>query len=391
MSIISALVKKEFLQIIRDPSSILIAFVLPLMLLLLYMYGVNLDTVRVAIGIKNDDPAPEVQTLVKSFNQSKYVNAFSYEDKDLMYRDIIRSKLRGAIIIPNDFSRKLSQDKTAEILVITDGSEANMANYVQMYPLSIVNQWLQTGKYKFASRPPAVEIDTRFWYNQDINSHYFILPGSLAITMTLIGLLLTALVVAREWERGTMEALLSTSVKKIHIILGKYIPYFILGMLSMAFSVFMCIVVFKIPFHGNLIILFTFSALFLFASLGIGLLISTKFKSQFLASQMAIAVGFLPALMLSGLIYPINSMPVFFQYITKFLPPRYFVSFIQSEFLAGTVKEIVIYNSAYMLILGTILFIAVYENTPTRLETKRKSFLKFLRKNKVENSGGRNV
>lgn len=134
----------------------------------------------------------------------------------------------------------------------------------------------------------------------------------------------------------------------------------------------MCIVVFKIPFHGNLILLFMFSALFLFANLGIGLLISTKLKDQFLSSQVAITIGFLPALMLSGLIYPINSMPVFFQILTKFLPPRYFVSFIQSEFMAGTVKEIVIINSLYMLILGSILFVAVYKNTQTMLEVKKK-------------------
>ena len=372
MSILTALIKKEFFQIVRDPSSILIAFVLPLMLLLIYMYGVNMDTVRVAIGIKNDDPAVEIQTLVKSFNQSKFVKSYSYDDKDLMYRDIARSKLRGAVIIPNDFSRNLSQRKTADMLVITDGSEANMANYVQMYPQAIVSQWLQTSKYKYNAQMPLINVDSRYWYNQDINSHYFILPGSLAITMTLIGILLTALVIAREWERGTMEALLSTSVKKIHIVLSKYIPYFTLGMFSMVFSVFMCIVVFKIPFHGNLILLFMFSALFLFANLGIGLLISTKLKDQFLSSQVAITIGFLPALMLSGLIYPINSMPVFFQILTKFLPPRYFVSFIQSEFMAGTVKEIVIINSLYMLILGSILFVAVYKNTQTMLEVKKK-------------------
>lgn len=372
MSILGALIKKEFFQIVRDPSSILIAIVLPLMLLILYMYGVNMDTVKVSMGIKNDDGDPEISTLVKSFNQSKYVNAFVYENKNLMYNDIARSKLRGAVIIPNDFSKRLSRKQSADMLVITDGSETNLANYAQVYPVAIVNQWLASSKYKYENKQPLITPDTRFWYNQDINSHYFILPGSLAITMTLIGLLLTALVIAREWERGTMEALLSTKVTKMDIILGKYIPYFILGMLSMAFSVFMCIVVFRIPFRGNLFVLFGFSALFLFACLGIGLFISTKFRDQFLASQAAIAIGFLPALLLSGLIYPITSMPLIFQWLTKFLPPRYFVSFIQSEFMAGTIPEIVIINSLYMAVLGTILFYAVYQNTPIRLETVRR-------------------
>ena len=372
MSILPALIKKEFFQIVRDPSSILIAIVLPLMLLLLYMYGINMDTVKVSMGIKNDDGDPEISTLVKSFNQSKYVDAYVYENKELMYKDLARSKLRGAVIIPNDFSKKLSRRQTADMLIITDGSEANLANYAQVYPVAIVNQWLSTSKYKYESKQPLITTDTRYWYNQDINSHYFILPGSLAITMTLIGLLLTALVIAREWERGTMEALLSTKVTKMDIILGKYIPYFTLGMLSMTFSVFMCIVVFRIPFRGNLLVLFGFSALFLFACLGIGMFISTKLRDQFLASQAAIAIGFLPALLLSGLIYPITSMPVIFQWLTRFLPPRYFVSFIQSEFMAGTVWEIVIVNSLYMLILGLLLFYAVYQNTSLRLENVRR-------------------
>ncbi len=371
MTILSALIKKEFFQIVRDPSSILIAFVLPLMLLLLYMYGVNMDTVKVAIGIKNDDANPEITTLIKSFNQSKYIDAHVYENKDQMYNDVVKSKLRGAIIIPNDFSRKLSRGETADILAITDGSEANTANYVQMYPLAVIGQWLPLSKFRYAAKQPLLSPETRFWYNQDINSHYFILPGSLAITMTLIGMLLTALVIAREWERGTMEALLSTQVRKIDIILSKYIPYFLLGMISMAFNVFMCIAVFKIPFRGNLFILFFVSALFLFTCLGIGLMVSTRFKNQFLASQAAIAIGFLPALMLSGLIYPINSMPLIFQWLTKILPPRYFVSFIQSEFMAGTIPEIVIINSSYLLILGLILFAAIYKNTPIRLEEIR--------------------
>ena len=207
----------------------------------------------------------------------------------------------------------------------------------------------------------------RTWYNQDLNSHYFILPGSLAITMTLIGILLTALVVAREWERGTMEAILSTRVRKIDIVLGKYIPYLILGMCSMAFNVFLCTAVFKVPFRGNYFVLFGVCSLFLFTSSGIGLLISSKLKNQFLASQVSLGIGFLPALLLSGLMFPINSMPLIFQHLTRILPPRYFITFIESEFMAGTVWEIVIVNSIFLTILGLVLFAAVYANTDMRL------------------------
>ncbi len=368
MRILFALIKKEFYQIIRDPSSIIIAFVLPFVLLVIYMYGINLDTVKVKLGIKNDDVNSEVLTMVKSFGNSKYVSSYVYFDKDKMYDDIVRSKLNGAILISNDFSQKLSKGETPEVLVITDGSVVNTANYVQNYSVQIINQWLLTSRYSSKMIHPKVSANVRVWYNPDINSKYFILPGSMAITMTLIGLLLTALVVAREWERGTMEAILSTQAKKMDIVLGKYIPYFILGMLSMAFNTFICISVFKVPFRGNLIILFAVSALFLFTMLGIGLLISTSLKNQFLASQAAIAIGFLPALLLSGLMFPINSMPVFFQYLTMILPPRYFVAFIESEFMAGTVWEIVIINSVFLTILGLILFFATYKKTEMRLD-----------------------
>lgn len=368
MKILLALIKKEIKQILRDPSSIIIAFVLPFISIMIYMYGINLDSVKVTMGIKNDDPTPEVATLVKSFGHSKYVNSIYFDNIKDIEAAITRSKIKGAVIIPNDFSTKLARGQNADLLVITDGSEVNTANYVQSYATDIANNWLISSKYASSVNQPAINAEIRTWYNPDLNSHYFIVPGSIAITMTLIGILLTSLVVAREWERGTMEAMLSTSVKTIHIVLGKYIPYFILGMLSLAFNIFLCVVIFQIPFRGNYLVLLLVSGLFLFTSLGIGLNVSSVLKNQFLASMVAMSVGFMPALMLSGLMFPINSMPVFFQHLTRILPPRYYVSFIESEFMAGTVPEIVIANAIYLTILGLILFAAVYKNTSTRLE-----------------------
>ncbi len=368
MKILAALIKKEFYQIFRDPSSIIIAFILPLISILIYMYGINMDTATVKIGIKNDDANPEVQTLVKSFGHSKYINSVIYDNEKDLANGIIRSKIKGGIIIPNDFSSKISKGQNAEVLVATDGTEVNTANYVQSYSMSILNQWLSTSKYAPLVKQPVITSEMRVWYNEDLNSHYFILPGSIAITMTLIGILLTALVVAREWERGTMEALLSTRVRKIDIVLGKYIPYFTLGMMSVAFNVFMCTGVFQVPFRGNYFVLFAVSGLFLFTLLGIGLLISSKFKNQFLASQVSLGIGFLPALLLSGLMFPINSMPKIFQILTMILPPRYFMTFIESEFMAGTVWEVVWINSVYLVILGIFLFVIVYNNTDMNLK-----------------------
>src|SRR5574344_755914 len=370
IKIIFALVKKETLQILRDPSTTVIAFILPLMMLLLFMYGLNLDTPKVSLGLKADDDTPSILTLISAFNTSKYVRAKIYENKDEMYSDIDSAKLNGAVIIPNDFSSNLEKNEIASVLTITDGSYVNTANYVQNYTGSILNNWLYSGKYKTKLKPTVISPSPRMWYNQDINSHYFILPGSFSITINLVGLLLTALVVAREWERGTMECLLGTKISTIDIVLGKYIPYFLLGILSFAFNIFLCICIFKIPFKGNFIILGIVSSLFLLTAIGFGLLISTVFKNQFLASQMALGIGFLPALMLSGLMFPINSMPIFFQYLTMILPPRYYVSFVESEFLAGTIPYIVWINAIFLSILVLVLFMAVYLKTPDRLECK---------------------
>ena len=368
MKILLALIKKEIKQILRDPSSIVIAFILPIISITIYMYGINLDSVKITLGVKNDDNSPEVATLVKSFGHSKYVNSINFDNMEDIKTAVLSSKIKGAVVIPNDFSTKLSRGQKADLLVITDGSEVNSANYVQSYALAISNQWLATSKYRGKTQRPLINTEIRTWYNPDLNSHHFIVPGSIAITMTLIGILLTSLVIAREWERGTMEALLSTKVRAIHIVLGKYIPYFILGMLSTAFNMFLCVCIFQVPFRGSYFMFFLISGIFLFTSLGIGLMISTALKNQFMASMVSISLGFMPALMLSGLMFPINSMPVFFQYLTMIVPPRYYISFIESEFMAGGVNEIRLANAFYLTLLGLILFVGVYKKTQMRLE-----------------------
>lgn len=366
---LNSLIVKEFYQIVRDPSSIIIAFVLPLLILFLYRYGINLDTIKVKIGLKLDDNSQQTRTLVDSFRDNKFISLVVYDNPKKMYDDLTGSHLRGIVVIPNDFSTKINRKEIATAQIITDGSEVNMANYVQNYSIAILNQWLNLSNM-YAQKPPQslINVESRYWYNQEIDSHYFILPGSLSVTMTLIGMLLTALVIAREWERGTMEALLTTKISKLELILGKYIPYFILGMFSMALNVFMIIFVFQVPFRGNLLVLAMFSALFLFAAMGQGLLISTVLKNQFTASQAALFAGFLPAMMLSGLVFPINSMPVPMQWLSMIIPSRYFVACMQSEFMAGTVPEIVIPNSIFLAIFGSILFLIIYSKTSMKLE-----------------------
>lgn len=368
MKVLWAFIKKEFYQIIRDPSSFMIAFVLPLLTLFIYMYGVNLDTVKVKLGFKMDDSAEQVRNLASSFDKNNFITLKVYDDKNKMYDDISNSKIHGFVTVPNDFSKKLDKNMVANLQLVADGSETNLANYVQSYSVGIANLWLNSSKYADKIKQPLISVQPRYWYNQSIDSHYFIVPGSLSITMTLIGMLLTALVVAREWERGTMEAILTTKIKKWQFIIGKYIPYFGLGMLSMLFNVFLIVYVFNIPFRGNYLVLMMFSALFLICAMGQGLLVSTILKNQFTASQAALVLGFLPGLMLSGLTFPISSMPLPLQYLSMAFPARYFVECIQSEFMAGTVWEVLIPNCMFMITLGLLLFLLVYKKTKLRLD-----------------------
>lgn len=369
MRILKALIVKEFYQIIRDPSSILIAFILPAILLPIYMYGINLDTTRLTVGIKNEDMSVESQSLADSVGNNRFINAVAYDSRRQMYKDINRSKLRGLMIIPENFSQNLSKSTSAPLQIITDGSETNTANYVENYITAIAAHWL-TGlsKYRFSNPEPLVVPQNRVWYNQELNSHYFILPGTLSITLTLIGMLLTALVVSREWERGTMETLITTRARKIDIVLSKYIAYFILGFASVIFNVMVCVHIFDIPFRGSYAVLWLTSSLFLFAALGQGLFISSTLKNQFTASQAALVGGFMPSLILSGLVFPIQSMPKLVQYVTWLIPARYYLPCAQSEFLAGTIWNVILPNSIAMLCFSIVLMIAVYRKTDMRLE-----------------------
>ncbi len=364
--ILWSLIKKEFYQIIRDSSSIIIAFILPFALLFIYMYGINMDTTKVKLGIIQETDTPAVELLVGGFNKSKYVKVVTYRERKPAYLALRDSKLHGLVIIPQDFERKLRQGQVSSIQLITDGSESNTANYVYNYVYNIVSAWYLNWSGKSATALP-VSMEISYWYNQEINSHHSILPGSLAITMTLIGILLTGLVVAREWERGTMETLLSAGVSRLNLVLGKYIPYYVLGMLSLFANVLVCIVFFKIPFRGSFFNLFVFGSFFLLTCLGVGLFISTKLKSQLLAGQVAFNLGFLPSLLLCGLMFPIQSMPPLFQDLTRMIPASYLVLLLQNEFLVGTAKDLVIDNSCFLLLLSALLFILVYFCTPKRL------------------------
>jgi len=362
---LSAFIRKETLQVVRDPSSILIAFVLPIILLFLFGYGVSLDANTIRIGVVLEDTSGEALDLAHAFTATRYFDVTTGYDRHKLEEAMVASQLRGVVVIPQDFSEKFHRGVPVAVEVIADGSETNTASFVQNYANNVVRGWLASKKVGSSG---AISPDTRVWFNPELKSRYMLLPGALAIIMTLIGILLTALVVAREWERGTMEAMVATPISIGEIILGKITPYFILGLLSMALCVAACVFVFGVPFRGSLILLFLSTAAFLIASLSQGLFISTVSRNQFLAGLVAIIVGFLPAFMLSGFMFEISSMPMFLQVISSLLPPRYFVSILQSSFLSGTVWAIILPNIGFMLLIAGFFIVMTAKKTVKRLE-----------------------
>ena len=355
---LKALIIKEFYQIMRDPSSILIAFILPLILMFIYGYGVSLDLDHIRMGLVLEDTSPDAQSFAETIANSRYFDVRIARDRRLFNEDIIRGNIRAIIVIPSYFSSfRQRPDNTAPIQVLADGSEPNTAAFAQNYVLGAWLNWLQQQSIsEHLQGLPLVKPQPRFWYNEELESRNFLIPGSLAIIMTLIGTLLTALVVAREWERGTMEALMATPVGIREIILGKLIPYFTLGMLSLAMCVFIAVFYYQIPFRGSFLVLAAVSSIFLLSALGVGFLISTIAHNQFVAAQGAMVAAFLPGFILSGFIFEIASMPLPIQLVTYVVSARYFVSSLQTLFLVGNVWTLLIPNTLAMLAIAIFFF-----------------------------------
>jgi ABC-2 type transport system permease protein len=371
---IGALVRKESLQILRDPSSYLIAVVLPLLLLFIFDYGVSLDLRRIPVGLVVEQESPEADSLIASFRNSRFFTIRLARHRAEVESELVSGRLKGLVLLAADFAERLGRAETAPVQVIVDGSDPNTAGLVMNYIQGVWDNWLQqetVSASSLAVRPaasPFVVAAPRFWFNPEINSRNFLVPGAAAIIMTLIGTLLTALVVAREWERGTMEALMATPIGKLEFLLGKFIPYFALGLIAMGLAVAAAVFLFGVPFRGSVGALVLVSSVFLFAMLPLGLLISTVTGNQFLASQAALVAGYLPALLLSGFIFEIDSMPLPIRLLTRILPARYFVSSLQTLFLAGDVRSVLVPNTLVLLAIGMVLSVLLVRATAMRLE-----------------------
>jgi ABC-2 type transport system permease protein len=369
-----ALLRKEFLQIVRDPSTFLIAGVLPLLLLFIFGTGVSLDLRRVKVAVVIEQPTPEATSLLAAYRNSRYFEVREARHRSEAADDLVAGRLAGIIVVRSDFAERLGRGEMAPVQILVDGGDPNTAGLVQGYARGVWQNWLEQeakSKTSLVDRPaarPQLSVEPRYWYNPGLTSRESLLPGAVAIVLTIIGTLLTALVVAREWERGTMEAMLATPVGRLEMLVGKIVPYFTLGMLAMALSAGASVWVFGLPFRGSVLALVAVSAAYLGAMLTLGLLISTQTKNQFVACQAALIVGFLPAFELSGFIFEIDSMPWPIRLLTMVLPPRYYVSSLQTLFLTGDVPAVLVPNTLVLLAFATVLFALLYRATQTRLE-----------------------
>ena len=363
------LLRKEFLQILRDPSSIAIAFLLPVVLLLIFGYGVSLDAEHVPIVLVVEQPSADTASLTGGFQQSRYFAPVFMRNLHEAEAALMQRRVDAIVHLRSDFARQLRQPGGAPVQVIVNGVDANTARLILGYVQGVWQGWLQQQALARGQTLQApLQVDTRVWFNSELRSRNFLVPGLIAIIMTLIGALLTALVMAREWERGTMEALLVTPVTMAEVLLGKVLPYFVLGTGGMALSVAMGVWLFGVPLRGSLVLLFVASSLFLLAALGMGLLISTVTKNQFVAGQVAIITTFLPAFILSGFIFDIGSMPRIVQGITYLLAARYFVAILQTLFLAGNVWSVLVPNGLALVLLAAFFLGVSRRKLRKRLE-----------------------
>jgi len=354
---IRALIRKEALQVLRDPSSLVVAFVLPALLLFLFGFGISFDASRLRIGLVVEQPTPDTASFVMSLADSPYFDVRRASHSEPFVSQLSAGRIDGIIVLAGDFSERLARGDTAAIQVITDGSDPNTAGLATGYVRGAWQTW-QTQRSLGSNLANAgqISIDSRFWFNAELESRRFLVPGSISLIMMMIGSLLTALVVSREWERGTMEALLATPVTTFEFIIGKMVPNFVLGMCAMAVCVVASIFVFDIPLRGSILTLTAFTGVFLLVALGLGLLISTVARTQFLASQLAMLVAFLPGVYLSGFLFEVSSMPTVLRAVATIVPASYYVRGLNTILLAGDIPAVLIPAAGILALMSLILF-----------------------------------
>ena len=351
---VKALIFKELKQIRRDASSILVAFIMPLTLLVIFGYGLSFDIKHIRIDIVQQDSGKLSKDLVDLYSHSEYFTTNVVTSTQEAKGNMESGKTMGTIIIPENFSEKAQRGQKAEIQIISDGTDPNTATYIEAYAQGLFNKYLLSFKPELKSR--MINIINRLWFNPTTESIHFLMAGALTMILAIVGTFLTSLVVAKEWERCTMEALIATPISVNEIIVSKIVPYFGLCVVSLVFSLLYGQIAFNMPFEGSLLSMGLVSSAFILVSLIIGLIVSTLAKNQFVAGMMAVMVTFLPTMMLSGFVFEIKSMPIWLQLFSYVFPAKYFVSSIRTICLVGDVWEIVLRDTAVLSIMAVGLY-----------------------------------
>jgi len=363
---VKAIAIKEVLQILRDPRSLMIALLMPFMQMFLLGYGVTLDLKHIPVCTFDREASQNSQALLKRFHASRY---FTISRNVTTYPDLVdaidRADCKIAIVIPPDFSERLNDTGSTSVQAIIDATDDNSANIAYGYALAVVSGYSDDVQMLWAARQGHVlqqirsmVVQSRVWFNEDLESRNFVIPGLVAIILALVGAQLTSLTVSREWERGTMELLISTPVKPGEVMVGKLTPYLVLGWIDASFCLILAALWFDVPFRGTLFTLFVTTTLFLTVVLGIGYLLSVLIRNQLGASQIALLVTMLPTTLLSGYVFPIDQMPSIIQKLTYLMYSRYYVTIIKAVFLKGAglaalaapILFLVVYASAILLL-----------------------------------------
>jgi ABC-2 type transport system permease protein len=325
-----AMARKEAIQLRRDPRSLILAFVLPLLMLLLFGYAITLDVRNIRLAVVDRSASPSSRRLVDAFTGYGYFEISAWPAGPSEAEELIRrNRVTGILSIGPEFERDLAAGRSARVQLLLDGSDANTASIAQNYAGAIVSDFGGSGIR------PVLQVRSRVWYNESLESRITIVPGLIAVIMSIIAAMLTSLTVAREWERGTMEQLAATPVTRVEVILGKLLPYLAIGLLDLAITCLVGVFLFSVPLRGNLGLLFATSTLFLLGALGFGIFLSALLRSQLLASQASLMSTYMPALLLSGFIFAIANMPHVLQIVSLIVPARYFVAIARGIFLKG--------------------------------------------------------
>lgn len=355
-----ALVVKEFQEIARDPSSYIVAGVLPVTFLLLFGYGITLDAGVLHLATLNQSPGEKSLRLIGDFANSPWFFTRTAKNMSQAGEMMSDSVVQGIVVIRENFDAQLAAGKTGSIQLIVDGSEPNNAQFIRNYSQGLIRNWQAGQSPGGKAKSDAISLENRMWYNPTAKSERFLVPGAITVIMTLIGTLLTSLVFAREWERGTMEALLATPASRMQLLLGKLIPYFCMGIFSLLFCALAAIYLFDVPFRGSWQALLLISSVFMLCALGQGLLISVCLRGQLVAAEAGLFTGFLPALILSGFVFDIQSMAEPMRILTRFLPATYYNTCLRTIFLTGDVWQIFAPCLFFLCVFALVFLALVY-------------------------------